>query len=215
MAVEMGAFTGLVRPDRRVAEYLRARRGVAPEALERSLDEIQADPGACYKHTIAIDVDGLAPMVALPGDPGHGVPVADITEGVKIDIAFGGSCTASKQEDMDMYAEVFAHGLARGKRIPDHVRCWLQFGSVAVREYCRERGHIEVFEQAGVRVLEPGCGACCNAGPGVSFSKEEVTVSSINRNYPGRSGPGSVYLASPYTVAASALAGMLVAYDPT
>ena len=66
---------------------------------------------------------------------------------------------------------------------------------------------LDVFERAGVELIEPGCGACVNAGPGVSERAEQVTVSAINRNFPGRSGPGQVWLASPSTVAASAIAG--------
>jgi 3-isopropylmalate/(R)-2-methylmalate dehydratase large subunit len=87
-------------------------------------------------------------------------------------------------------------------------------GSLDVEEHCRERGYLELFEAVGANLLAPGCGACINAGPGVSRRPEEVTISSINRNFPGRSGPGKVYLASPYTVAASALAGHITAWEP-
>jgi 3-isopropylmalate/(R)-2-methylmalate dehydratase large subunit len=78
----------------------------------------------------------------------------------------------------------------------------------------RARGYLELFERAGATLLAPGCGACIAAGPGVSTSASEVTVSAINRNFPGRSGPGKVYLASPYVVAASALAGRLTSFRP-
>jgi 3-isopropylmalate/(R)-2-methylmalate dehydratase large subunit len=83
-----------------------------------------------------------------------------------------------------------------------------------VFEYCRQRGHDVVFAEAGATFIEPSCGACINAGPGVSKTKTEVTISAINRNFPGRSGPGQLYLASPYTVAASALAGYITAWQP-
>jgi 3-isopropylmalate/(R)-2-methylmalate dehydratase large subunit len=93
------------------------------------------------------------------------------------------------------------------------VRCYVQFGSQDVKRYAERRGYVELFRAVGAEVLEPSCGACINAGPGVSYDRETVTVSAINRNFPGRSGPGRVYLASPYTVAASAIAGEIVAWD--
>jgi 3-isopropylmalate/(R)-2-methylmalate dehydratase large subunit len=88
----------------------------------------------------------------------------------------------------------------------------VQFGSRDVERYAASRGYLELFQSVGVEALAPGCGACINAGPGVSYDRDTVTVSSINRNFPGRSGPGQVYLASPYTVAASALEGRIVAW---
>ena len=82
-----------------------------------------------------------------------------------------------------------------------------------VREYCIEKGYLDTFEKAGVELIMPGCGACANCGPGSSTDESQVTISAINRNFPGRSGPGSVYLASPYTVAASAVAGHIASFD--
>jgi 3-isopropylmalate/(R)-2-methylmalate dehydratase large subunit len=86
-------------------------------------------------------------------------------------------------------------------------------GSLDVESYCRDKGYLDLFQAVGAHLLAPGCGACINAGPGVSTSPDQVTISSINRNFPGRSGPGKVYLGSPYTVAASALAGRVVAWE--
>jgi len=114
---------------------------------------------------------------------------------------------------MNMYAEVLRHGLQHGRRVAEGVEFWIQFGSQEVKEYCREMGYLEIFEKAGAQVIEPSCGACINAGPGVSRTPEQVSVSAVNRNFPGRSGPGQVYLASPLTVAASALAGHIVAFN--
>jgi 3-isopropylmalate/(R)-2-methylmalate dehydratase large subunit len=91
---------------------------------------------------------------------------------------------------------------------------YLQFGSESVRDYARERGYVELFREAGVDVIDPGCGACIGCGPGVSSSPDQVTVSAINRNFSGRSGPGKLYLASPLTVAASAVAGKITRYTP-
>ena len=113
-----------------------------------------------------------------------------------------------------MYAEVLQHGLKQGQRVAEGVEFWIQFGSQEVKKYCQEKGYLQIFEQAGAQVIEPSCGACINAGPGVSRSPDQVSVSAINRNFPGRSGPGQMYLASPLTVAASALAGRIVAFQP-
>ena len=112
-----------------------------------------------------------------------------------------------------MYSAVFREALERGDKIAEHVHCLIQFGSQEVKKYCVEQGHIEVFEEVGVDIIEPSCGACINAGPGVSYDKKTVTISAINRNFPGRSGPGQLYLASPYTTAASAVAGYICAWE--
>jgi len=213
MAAEMGAFSALVAPDEITIDFLVARRGIERATAEVMCAGLAPDPGAVYEHTIEVDVGALRPMVALPGDPGNGVRVDELVEPVRIDIAFGGSCTASKAADMDMYAAVFRRALERNRGVHPEVECYIQLGSQEVRRHCEERGHLEVFRRAGVRVLEPGCGACCNAGPGVSVSPDQVTISSMNRNFPGRSGPGAVYLASPYTMAASAVMGRIVAFD--
>jgi 3-isopropylmalate/(R)-2-methylmalate dehydratase large subunit len=107
-----------------------------------------------------------------------------------------------------------AEAEAAGRRVQHGVAFFIQFGSESVERYARERGYLEVFARTGVRVIPPGCGACIGCGPGVSESKEQVTVSAINRNYQNRSGPGQLYLASPLTVAASAVAGRIVAFEP-
>ncbi len=130
-----------------------------------------------------------------------------------IGIAYGGTCTAGKNEDMDMYAAVLTDALEHGKRISENVEFWIQFGSQETREYSKRRGYLEIFERAGARVIEPSCGACINAGPGVSTRPDQVVISAQNRNFPGRSGPGQMYLASPLTVAASAVAGYIVEYE--
>jgi 3-isopropylmalate/(R)-2-methylmalate dehydratase large subunit len=156
-------------------------------------------------------------MVATPGDPRNGVPIAKLEDNVggpvRIDIAYGGSCTGGKRADMDMYAEVLRKALDQGKRVADHVELYIQFGSQLIRDYAIDKGYVDTFEQAGVQLVDPSCGACIKAGPGVSTSPDQVTVSAINRNFTGRSGPGKVYLASPLVVAASAVAGRIIAPD--
>jgi 3-isopropylmalate dehydratase large subunit len=213
MAAEVGAFTGIVAADRKTVEFL-VERGIPRDEAERMCEGMTSDPGAEYSLTIEINASDLRPMIATPGDPGNGIFIDELPEPVKIDIAYGGSCTAGKKEDLDMYVRVFREALARGQRVHPDVKCFIQFGSVEVRQYCEERGYIEVLRDVGAQIVEPSCGACINAGPGVSTLKTQVIVSAQNRNFPGRSGPGQMYLASPYTVAASAIAGQLAEYRP-
>jgi 3-isopropylmalate/(R)-2-methylmalate dehydratase large subunit len=132
-----------------------------------------------------------------------------------VEIAYGGTCTAGKKEDMDMYAKVLSDALRQGKRVADSCKFYIQFGSQDTRDYCIEKGYLEIFRQAGAQVIEPSCGACINAGPGVSTRPDQIVISAQNRNFPGRSGPGQMYLASPLTVAASAVAGYIVEYEPS
>jgi 3-isopropylmalate/(R)-2-methylmalate dehydratase large subunit len=212
MAAEVGAFTGIVRPDDKTVDFMVAQRGMDPAAAEIMLDGLFSDEEAVYERVITIDASSLTPLVALPGDPGNGISIEDLAEEVSIDIAYGGSCTAGKFEDMDMYAEVLRDGQSRGVRVAENVDFFIQFGSQEVKVYCDEQGYLDLFEAMGVQTIEPSCGACINAGPGVSENTDQVTVSAINRNFPGRSGPGQMYLASPLTVAASALAGHITPY---
>ncbi|MGA1526282.1 MAG: aconitase family protein, partial [Planctomycetota bacterium] len=102
---------------------------------------------------------------------------------------------------------------AAGRAIPDGVRCYIQVGSQRIRDYAETMGYVQLFEGAGVQLIDPSCGACIKAGPGVSDDPSQVTVSALNRNFPGRSGPGQVYLASPYVVVASAFLGHIGAPD--
>jgi 3-isopropylmalate/(R)-2-methylmalate dehydratase large subunit len=213
MAAEVGAFTGIIAPDERTIEYLMAQRGMSHAEAARLCEGLFSDEGAEYVRIIEIDAASIRPMIALPGDPGNGLHVDELDGEVRIDIAYAGSCTAGKKDDMDMYARVFAEALERGERVAEGVRCYIQCGSQDVFRYCREKGYDKVFEAVGAIFIEPSCGACINAGPGVSRTKDEVTISAINRNFPGRSGPGKLYLASPYTVAASAIAGRIVEWE--
>jgi len=208
MAVEAGGFTGIIEPDEVVVDYLHEMRGISKEKLRAMT--VRADPGAHYLETFEIDLSRVEPMIATPGDPRNGIPVRELAGDTKIDIAYGGSCTGGKKADMDMYASVLRRAVERGLRVPAGVTAFIQFGSQHIRRYAEERGFVDVFTKAGVEILNPSCGACINAGPGASQSKEQVTVSAQNRNFPGRSGPGKVYLASPLTVAASAIAGRIV-----
>ena len=208
MSVEAGGTTGIIEPDELTLDYIVRTRGLNPEDVRRGFT--YSDPDAEYAAVFEIDLDNVKPMVALPGDPRNGIPIAELGEEVRIDAAYGGSCTGGKMADMDMYAEVLQNALVQGKRVAPGVHLYLQFGSQKIKKYAQQRGYIEIFHRAGAELIDPSCGACINAGPGASPNAETVTVSAQNRNFPGRSGPGKLYLASPYVVAASAIAGKIV-----
>jgi 3-isopropylmalate/(R)-2-methylmalate dehydratase large subunit len=219
MATECSAKAGVCEADDETLRWIAARRpGLSVESLRAKV--VAPDPGASYAGGVhTIDLASIRPMVATPGDPAKGVP-SDPTNGafidelpdVKIDIAYGGSCTAGKEVDLDLYAQVMREALGAGRRVSDGVDFFIQFGSKSVEEYAQRKGYVDVFAKTGVRVIHPGCGACIGCGPGVSSSTEQVTISAINRNYQNRSGPGRLYLGSPLTVAASAVVGRIAAY---
>jgi len=223
MATECSARSGICEADDETLRWIAARRGGGAARLEALRSRVvTADADAEYAGgSHVVDLSTLAPMVATPGDPDRGVP-SDPTNGalvteigvVEIDIAYGGSCTAGKEADLDMYAAVMGEARRAGLRVADGVRFLIQFGSRSVERHAREKGYVDLFEATGVTVIPPGCGACIGCGPGVSERPDQVTVSAINRNYKGRSGPGRLYLASPYTVAASAVTGRITAWRP-
>lgn len=215
MAAEIGGFTGIVAPDQKTVDFLIERRAMSHAEAEKYCQGMFSDPDAEYAHVIELNADDITPMVATPGDPGNGKYIRDLHTPVPVEIAYGGTCTAGKNADMDMYAQVLADALKEGKRVADSCKFYIQFGSQETREYCISKGYLDVFKQAGAIVIEPSCGACINAGPGVSTRPDQIVISAQNRNFPGRSGPGQMYLASPYTVAASAVAGYIVEYEPS
>jgi len=220
MATECSARAGICEADDTVLDWMAQRRpGINRDALRARV--VAPDPGAHYDGGVhEIDLAKLRPMVAHPGDPDHGVP-SDPTNGalveeigdVRIDIAYAGSCTAGKVDDLEMYAQVLEEAVAAGRKVAPGVAFYIQYGSQEVKDHCERRGLTRIFEAAGATILNPGCGACIGCGPGVSERRDQVTVSAINRNYTGRSGPGRLYLASPLTVAASAIEGRIVAYE--
>ena len=221
MATECSAKTGICEADDVTVDWLISRR----EDLDResiSLDFVLPDIGAIYGGGVhEIDLTQIRPMVAHPGNPDEGVP-SDPTNGayideigdVSIDIAYAGSCTAGKDDDFSYYAMVCEAALKAGLVVPEGVDCYIQFGSKSVKELSMKMGWNETFEKAGVKLIDPGCGACIGAGPGVSDDPEQVTVSAINRNFQGRSGPGKLYLASPLTVMTSAFTGKITSWHP-
>ncbi|HEV7764859.1 MAG TPA: aconitase family protein [Thermoanaerobaculia bacterium] len=221
MATECSARTAIVEADEKTLEWIASMRPGADIGSLRAR-VVSPDPDAEYAGGVhVIDLAEVRPMVAHPGDPDHGIP-SDPTNGalideigdVKIDIAYAGSCTAGKIDDFLFYHQVAKEAVDAGLRVADGVKFFIQFGSQAVERFARENGLLDTFERAGATVLNPGCGACIGCGPGVSETGEQVTVSAINRNYKGRSGPGKLWLASPLTVAASAFTGTITAYTP-
>lgn len=221
MATECTARGAVVEADEATFAWLAKHRpGYDVEAMRQR--SVKPDPDAEYAGGVQrIDLATIEPMVAHPGDPDHGIP-SDPTNGelvrnlkrVEVDIAYGGSCTAGKVDDLEFYHRVVHEAVTAGRQIHPRVAFFIQFGSKTVEAYARKKGMVEDFEKAGVRLIQPGCGACIGCGPGVSETTEQVTVSAINRNYKGRSGPGKLYLASPLSVAASAFTGYITAYRP-
>jgi 3-isopropylmalate/(R)-2-methylmalate dehydratase large subunit len=221
MATECAARTAIIEADEKTFDWIAAMRpGVDVDALRARA--VSPDPDAEYAGGVhTIDLDSIRPMVAHPGDPDHGIPsdptngafVEDVEE-TKIDIAYAGSCTAGKIDDFLFYHQVAKEAVDAGLKVAEGVKFYIQFGSQAVETFARENGLLDTFERAGAVVLNPGCGACIGCGPGVSEDSEQVTISAINRNYKGRSGPGKLWLASPLTVAASAFTGHVTAYTP-
>ncbi len=115
MAAEIGGFTGIVAPDSKVVDFLVERRDMKRADAEKMIEGLQSDPDAEYAQVIELDAAEITPMVATPGDPGNGKYIRDLHTPVPIEIAYGGTCTAGKNEDMDMYAAVLADALKQGK----------------------------------------------------------------------------------------------------
>lgn len=220
MATECTAKGAVMEIDDVMIDWIAARReGVSKESLKAK--SVAADEGATYAGGVhVINLSTIVPMVATPGDPEkgeasdpkNGATIRDLGE-VDIDIAYGGSCTAGKIDDIDFYAQVMAEADQAGRKVADGVNFFIQFGSAEVEKHAKDQGYLDLFARTGVKIIKPGCGACIGCGPGVSDNAKQVTVSAINRNYKGRSGPGNLYLASPTTVAASAVTGKITAYQ--
>ena len=221
MATECSAKTGICDPDQLTIDWLMERRSDLTEGEIRDAFVVPDDDAHYDGGVHTINLDEIRPMVAHPGDPDEGIP-SDPTNGAYIDelgdvpinIAYAGSCTAGKDDDFAYYAMVTKAALDAGLTVADGVDCYIQFGSKAVKDLSEKNGWNDLFTAAGVKLIDPGCGACIGAGPGVSNDSEQVTVSAINRNFQGRSGPGKLYLASPLTVMASAFTGKITAWKP-
>jgi 3-isopropylmalate/(R)-2-methylmalate dehydratase large subunit len=199
MAAECSALTAIMEPTEPMIGYLMQHRRLSRAAVESLL--VYPDPNAIADRTIELDLATVETLVALPGHPGNGVPL-DLVRGTPVDLAYAGSCTAGDITSIAMYAEVLGN---RKVRIPT----FIQYGSERVREEAVRLGIHDKLRASGVHVItEPGCGACINAGPGGPRKGQKV-ISATNRNMPGRMGEGDAFLANPYVVAASAVAGVI------
>ena len=187
MATECSAKTGICEADDRTVDWLLQKRADLTESDIRD-SFVSPDEGAHYDGGVhEINLSEIRPMVAHPGNPDEGVP-SDPTNGayiedigrVEIDIAYAGSCTAGKDDDFSFYAMVCEAALEAGLKVADGVDCYIQFGSKSVKDLSEMKGWTKTFEDVGVKLIDPGCGACIGAGPGVSEDSEQVTVSAIN-----------------------------------
>ena len=199
MAIEMGAKTGIFPPDEKVFNYLKNR-------VIGGYRSVHPDKDAEYKKEFFYNAEEIAPMVAKPSSPANVVPVEDID--VAIDQAYLGSCTNGRIEDMRVAAEIL-----KGKKVHEDVRLIVVPASMRVYREMLKEGLIDIFVKAGAFVSGPTCGACLGGYMGV-LAEGEVCVSSTNRNFIGRMGhkDSKVYLASPATVAISAVEGKIT--DP-
>src|SRR5438132_7826 len=171
MATECSARTAVCEADEKTFEWIASMRpGTNPDALRARA--VSPDPGAEYAGGVhTIDLATIEPMVAHPGDPDHGI-ASDPTNGalvtdigdVHIDIAYAGSCTAGKIDDLLFYHQVAKEAVDHGLKVADGVKFFIQFGSQAVEKFARDNGLVDTFERAGAVVLNPGCGACTDAG---------------------------------------------------
>jgi homoaconitate hydratase family protein len=203
MAVEMGAKNGIVEPDEKVFQFLetRARRPFG------DCNNLRSDPNATYENVIDLDVSDLGPQVACPSSVDNVEPVSNVT-GVKIDQAFIGSCTNGRLEDLQSAADIL-----RGKTVKKGVRLLVIPASQHIYLEALKKGLLETFVKAGGIVCNSTCGPCLGGHIG-TLAPGEVCISSSNRNFIGRMGSpeASIYLASPATVAASAVTGEIT--DP-
>jgi homoaconitate hydratase family protein len=203
MVVEMGAKNGIVEPDETTSKFLEGR---VPNVKE-SFKQLKSDPDTTYEKTIDADVEDLEPQVACPSSVDNVKPVSKVGD-VTVDQAFIGSCTNGRIEDLRLAAQIL-----KGKKVKKGVRALVIPASQEVYAQALKEGLVEVFTEAGALVCGATCGPCLGGHIGL-LASGETCVSTSNRNFIGRMGSteASVYLASPATVAASALTGKLT--DP-
>lgn len=199
MATEMGCIIILFTPNEAIMEYAEYRSG-------KKLDVVRADFDAEYDQVFEIDFEKFVPRVSLPGEPHNTVPVRK-AKGVKIDSAFIGSCTNGRMEDFRIVA-----GILKGKKVAPGVVFKIVPATDEIWNECLKEGIINIFKEAGAMVSNAGCAGCA-AGQVGQNGEGEITISTGNRNFPGKQGKGMVYLASPATVTASAVAGCIVPHD--
>jgi 3-isopropylmalate/(R)-2-methylmalate dehydratase large subunit len=200
-AVELGAKFGLFEYDTKTEAFL-AQRRILRDQLDRATP-VSADPDAKYCQTVRIDLGELLPQVAKPHTFENVVPVTEV-RGVKIDQALVGSCANGHLEDIEAVASVL-----KGRKVHPKVRLFVQPNSWAVWREASARGYFDIILDSGGQVISPGCHLCL--GMQGRLADGEICLTSTTRNHKGRMGSGSaqIYLASPTTVAASAIAGSI------
>jgi 3-isopropylmalate/(R)-2-methylmalate dehydratase large subunit len=202
MATELGAMTGIVVPDATTVAAMRAAGMNADDALEWG-----GDDGARYEKTFDHDASSLAPQVAAPHSPDNVAPIGDFAD-VEVGQAYIGACTGAKLSDLHMAAAVL-----KGRKVAPGVRLLVAPASTRITAAAAADGTLAVLTEAGAILLPSGCGACAGLGAGL-LAENEVCISSTARNFKGRMGATSaeIYLASPYSVAATAIVGRIA--DP-
>jgi 3-isopropylmalate dehydratase small subunit len=199
MATEMGAIIILFPPSEEIINFCRRRS-------ENNFIPVYADPDALYDKIIEVDVSKFVRMVSRPGEPHDAVDIREV-EGVKIDSAFIGSCTNGRIEDLQTAANIL-----KNRKIAPGVILKVVPATDEIWNECLKNGILEIFKKAGALVSNAGCAGCA-AGQVGQNGPGEITMSTGNRNFPGKQGKGNVYLASPATVAASAVAGHITTAD--
>jgi homoaconitase/3-isopropylmalate dehydratase large subunit len=201
LSMEMGAKVAFIAPDVMTIEYVKGR-------TDREFEPLVPDPDANYIEEMTIDVSTLTNMVACPHTVDNVKPVSEIA-GTKIDQALIGSCTNGRLEDFSAASEILD-----GKKVASGVRLLVIPASRQVYLEAMQRGYLEIFVKAGGLVLNPGCGPCLGAHQGL-LAPGEACISTTNRNFKGRMGSSEsfIYLASPATVASSALTGVITVPD--
>lgn len=199
MGTEMGAIIILFTPTPAVIAELEKRSG-------KKIQPISADADAVYDKEIEVDISGFRPMVAKPGHPHDDIEIREV-KGIKIDSAFIGSCTNGRMEDLRIAADIL-----KGKTVAPGVVLKIVPATDEVWKKALNEGLIKIFKDAGALVSNAGCAGCA-AGQVGQNGPNEITVSTGNRNFAGKQGKGSVYLASPAVVAASAVAGFITTPD--
>jgi 3-isopropylmalate/(R)-2-methylmalate dehydratase large subunit len=199
MMAEFGAMSAYLPPDEAIFDYLKARHAARPYT------PLYPDEGAVYADEVRLDVSGLEPQVALPHSPANTVPISQVL-GEPVQQAFLGTCTNGRYEDLEAAARIL-----RGKQV--RVRLVINPASSQVMLRAAQTGVLATLIEAGAAISTPGCGPCMGNHMGIP-APDEATISSGNRNFRGRMGTASagIYLANPYVVAASALAGQIA--DP-
>jgi len=195
MNTEMGGIILLFPPNQQVIDY-------GNHVAKRKVNPVYADYDAQYIKEITVDINGLEPQISRPGHPEDVVTACDLSD-IKIDSAFIGSCTNGRYEDM-----VEAARILNGRKVAPGVVLKIVPATNAIWTRCLNDGIIEVFKKAGALVGNAGCAGCANGQIGQN-GPDEITISTGNRNFSGKQGKGEVYLASPATVAASAVSGII------